>query len=150
MYYKDDEFKAFCRRELIHRLMDVDDSDELKYFQLLQQLLILENAVDTAVVTSDDNEIFVALFNRWALKKQNKLKGKTPAIAEENRSNSHAAFTNISGPTDFRNDQQENSRSDLLQKLLSDVCKKQQYLKHLKILYNLEQKESKLPDDYVF
>ena len=150
MYYKDSRFTTFCRTELINKLLEVNDSSEIKYFQLLQQLFILENAISTTGATSSDYDIFAALFNRWLLVKKNQLKRKCTSVEEEYKLDDHASLTNKKGTKDLHTFPKEITRRAALQNLLSNVSHKRQYLIQLRKLYDLERRDLGELGEFVF
>ena len=76
MCYKDHDFKIYCRRELINILTNVHYSSKIRYLQLLQQALNVQNMFCKTEATCRDIDIFAAVFNKWLLNKKNKLKDK--------------------------------------------------------------------------
>ena len=146
--YEDNEFKTFCRKELITKLIDLHYSSEVKYLQLFRRLLTLENELYMTETVSHDNDLFIAFLNKWLLRKKKKQSTKNELAAQDYKVNEHPSVKHSSQP--FEKNQKDIARQDILHKMLSNVCDKWQYLKFLTNLYDVERDDSMTFDECVF
>ena len=142
--------KTFCRTELINKLIVLQYSSEIKYLQVFQHLLTLENELYKTETVCYDSDVFTALFNKWMLRKEKKS-NETKAEEEQDRESNNRQTSTIKSTSKVSEiDPKDIARQDSLHRMLSNVRQEKQYLKLLKNLYSLELSELTALDDCVF
>lgn len=143
--YDDKEFQTFCRKELIHKLINLHCCSEIKYVQLFRCLLTLENELYmTTKSVCHDKDLFIALFNTWLLcKKKKKHSDKNNLEAQAYKLKEHLS-------QDFQKTQKHIARYHLLHKMLSNLANKWEYLKLLTNLYDVERDDLMTFDECAF
>ena len=150
VHYRDNQFKIFCRTEIISKLISVYDSSEIKYVQLFQHLLHFENELYKKDTICYNSELFIAFFNKWLLTKKRPLNQKDATEEQGHTLTDHPKSTNKQSSKDFDKNQKYNMKLDILHKVLLNVCHERQYLKLIKKLYDVERCDLIALEEYVF
>lgn len=144
------DFKTFSRKELINKMIDLHLSSEIKYLQTFQRLVTLENELYRTDTVCYDNDVFMALFNKWMVSRKKNVNWKD-AKEEQNRTSiEHQLSTTTHPSKEFRTDEKDIQRHYVLHKMISNVRDQSQYLKLLKHLYFIERGDLTTFDDCAF
>ena len=133
---------------MVNKLIDAHYSSEIKYVRLFQHLLIFENELYKNQTTSYDNELFIALLNKWLLNKKKNLSDKNASAEQDYKLNEHSSIKHSS--QGFTKNEKDIARHDILHQMLSNVCDKWQYLELLTNLYDVERDDLMTFDECVF